>query len=373
MVICGVTKPARRDPRVRWASGLRPVAATVGFAVPAVASLGIAVLRPNDRAWYAFMLIAVIVAILLFTARVAAAVAGASIIVVLVLTFTLPAVSLSLSQRSIPMLALHTIVSLLLVLVAFRHDSRERRWQQSPSADTIRERHELHAKAFGPVAGSIAHDLNNLLMFITHQASVLETEAADAERNRLADIRCAGDKAAALSRRLLELALGQGGPSRTVAIDQLIREMEPLLANVLGNSIGLDLQFAPGLLRVEVDSIDIERVLMNLIVNAHDAMPDGGAVTIRVRNVVLDEAYVDSHPGARRGTHVLLEIGDTGAGMDEATRVRAFDARFTTKSEAGGTGLGLSTVRSIVEKAGGHVVLWSEPGRGTVFRIYLPA
>lgn len=289
--------------------------------------------------------------------------------VVLVLTSSVPA--LSLAEHRGALLALHSALLVVVVIIAYRHDALERRCQKLRA---IREERDLHAEALGRVGASIAHDLNNLLTIITHQASALEaTTSTDAERDRLSDIRSAGNKAAGLSRRFLDFALGQVKPPRKVPIDRLIRELEPLLASLLGSRVQLELQYAPSLLRVDVDSLDLERVLLNVIVNARDAMPDGGTVTIHVRNVSLDEVYVDSHPGARRGTHVLLEVQDTGVGMDEVTCAKAFEPRFTTKAEEGGTGLGLATVRSIVEQAGGHVTLWSEPGKGTVFRIYLRA
>jgi CheY-like chemotaxis protein len=159
---------------------------------------------------------------------------------------------------------------------------------------------------------------------------------------------------------------------RTIDLNQVLRGMEVLMKHVLGDDIALNLKLNPELGAVRVDPVQVEQVLMNLIVNAKDAMGIGGEVVVETQDVDLDEAYARGHEEVTAGSYAMVSISDTGCGMDAATQARIFEPFFTTKGDHGGTGLGLSTVHGIVRQSGGHVSVYSEVGRGTTFRVYLP-
>lgn len=229
-------------------------------------------------------------------------------------------------------------------------------------------------EAIGLLAGGVAHDFNNLLTIILgYSEFALDELPADSPvYDCMSEIADAGRRAASLTRQLLAFSRKQVLDPAVVNLNSLIPDFERLLNRVIGEDVQLVTRMAPGLLSVKADAAQIEQTLMNLAVNARDAMPDGGTLTIETRNAVLDENYAELHSDVVPGPYVLLAVSDTGCGMDEETRKRAFEPFFTTKERGKGTGMGLAMIYGIVKQSGGHINIYSEPGRGTTFRIYLP-
>jgi len=236
-------------------------------------------------------------------------------------------------------------------------------------------------ESIGRLAGGIAHDFNNMLFAIRGYAEMLEEDLAPERRAEL-DLDLALSNAAAITgvverATLLTtqlLAFGRRGQMtpRVIDLNEATTALVPMLRRLIGEQVQLSLARDGGAGRVRVDPGQLDQILVNLIVNARDAMPDGGRVTIASGNVIFDEPYALEHFDVQPGAYVMLAVSDTGTGMDRETRARIFEPFFTTKEQGKGTGLGLATIYGIVRQAGGHIWLYSEPGQGSTFKLYLP-
>lgn len=228
--------------------------------------------------------------------------------------------------------------------------------------------------AIGRLAGGVAHDFNNILGAITLYCDLLNESADDpaAVREQVQDIRGVAERAAALTRQLLVFSRKQFLQLQTVSLNSLIQQLEKMLTRLIGEDIRIITKLGAGLRLVSVDPSQIEQVILNLVVNARDAMPGGGTMTIETSNIDLDETFTSTHLSVNPGPYVLLSVTDDGCGMDAAAMKQIFDPFFTTKEVGKGTGLGLATTYGIVKQCRGTIWVYSEPGRGTVFKIYLP-
>jgi signal transduction histidine kinase/CheY-like chemotaxis protein len=235
----------------------------------------------------------------------------------------------------------------------------------------------LHAQkmeAIGLLAGSVAHDFNNLLSVIMSYSALLlaDLKPLDPMRADLQEIHNASLRAAELTQQLLAFSRQQPLEPRLVALDDVVAGMDKMLARLLGADIELVTKLRQDSWQVLVDPGKIEQVIMNLAINARDAMPEGGKLIIETANVDLHTDYLMGHVGVEPGPHVMLAVSDTGMGMDKTTQARIFEPFFTTKDKGKGTGLGLSTVFGIVQQSGGSIWVYSELGKGTTFKVYLP-
>ncbi len=227
-------------------------------------------------------------------------------------------------------------------------------------------------EAMGRLAGGIAHDFNNMLMVITGNCDLILHGAPDLETvyEKVDAIKEAADRAASLTRQLLAFSRNQIMEPRVINLNEVVRNMEGMLKRLIGEDVDLRVTLDPDLGTIKADPSQMEQVIVNLVVNARDAMPQGGVLYIETSNVELSDEEVSKFVGVAPGSYVVLRVEDTGLGMDEETRERLFEPFFSTKED--GTGLGLATVYGIVKQSGGHIWCHTESGKGTVFEIYLP-
>jgi PAS domain S-box-containing protein len=253
-------------------------------------------------------------------------------------------------------------------VLAFR-DVTERRALE----EELRQSQKM--EAVGRLAGGIAHDFNNLLTVINGYSELtLRHQPLDqALARNVGEIKKAGQRAASLTRQLLAFSRKQVLEPRILDLNTVISDLKTMLQRLIGEDIDLRTVHQPGLLRVNADPGQIEQVIMNLVINARDAMPDGGRLTIETENVILSDEYVRHHLGVKPGPYAMVAISDDGSGMDDETKVRLFEPFYTTKDLDKGTGLGLSTVYGIVKQSMGNIWVYSEKGLGTTFKVYLPS
>jgi two-component system cell cycle sensor histidine kinase/response regulator CckA len=244
--------------------------------------------------------------------------------------------------------------------------------EKAALAEQLRQSQKM--EAIGRLAGGIAHDFNNLLTVIRgySQLSLLELKAGDKLRENIEEVQRATQRASELTHHLLAFGRRQIMEMKILDLNTLLKDLDKMLHRVIGEDIKLTYLLSDEIGKIRVDPGQMEQVILNLAVNARDAMPSGGKLTIETSNAELDEAYAHTHIGSKPGRYAMLSVSDTGVGMTPEIRERAFDPFFTTKETGKGTGLGLSTCYGIVKQSGGNIWAYSEPGRGTTFKIYLP-
>lgn len=252
--------------------------------------------------------------------------------------------------------------------------SEHRQTEQEHRQAMAQLRQAQKMEAIGQLAGGVAHDFNNLLTIINGYSTLIlnEMPTDNPFRSEIEQILKAGERAADLTHQLLAFSRRQVLEPKVISINYLVRNLEKMLKRLIRENIILETRLSDCLGVVKADPGQVEQILMNLLVNARDALESGGVITIETANAVLDKTFVNENPGAIEGTYVMLAVHDNGVGMAEDTKRKIFEPFFTTKKQGKGTGLGLATVYGIVKQSGGYIQVVSEPGNGASFRVYLP-
>ena len=262
------------------------------------------------------------------------------------------------------------------LLAGFTIDVTERKQAEEALRLVEEQLHQSQKmEAVGQLAGGIAHDFNNLLTAILGYTDLILSSGPSTVgemRAEVEEIKRAGERASTLTQQILAFSRRQTLRPQVVMLDEILRGIEPLLRRTIGEDVDLVITESPGLAPVEVDPHHFEQVVMNLVLNARDAMPSGGRLTVETANVELDAKFSPTHAATAPGSYVLFRVSDTGAGMDAATQEHVFEPFFTTKAVGAGTGLGLATVYGIVKQSNGSIYVKSSPGKGSSFTIYLP-
>ncbi|MFT3839088.1 MAG: ATP-binding protein [Myxococcaceae bacterium] len=259
---------------------------------------------------------------------------------------------------------------------SLRLELSERRKAEASLELTERQlRQAQKLEAIGRLSAGVAHDFNNALSVVLTYGNLLleDLPAPDPRRESVEGVIKAGQRAAALTHQLLAFSRQQVLEPKVIDANALVAEVGEVVRRIVGEDIEVFVHHAPGERRIRVDPSQLEQALLNLVTNARDAMPAGGRLTIETGDADLDAQYAATHPGVTPGPHVFIAVTDTGTGIDDKTRERIFDPFFTTKEVGKGTGLGLSTVLGIVQQSGGALYLYSEPGKGSSFKLYFPS
>ena len=258
-------------------------------------------------------------------------------------------------------------------IIQQREESKRAEEEREKIQFQLRESQKM--EAIGRLAGGVAHDFNNVLTAITIGSEMLlgDLSSGDPKRQDVEEIQKAAERATSLTRQLLTFSRRQMVEVKLLDVNFIISDMDKMLRRLIGEDVQLDTILEPKLNSIKGDSGSIEQVIMNIVVNASDAMPNGGKITVRTENVALVEKDITFIAEAKPGDFVRLSIADTGTGMDKETMEHIFEPFFTTKAKGQGTGLGLSTVFGIVKQIDGWINVHSEPGRGSTFRVYIPA
>lgn len=255
-----------------------------------------------------------------------------------------------------------------------RDITERKRAEEALRASQLQLQQSQKLEAIGQLAGGVAHDFNNMLTAIIGYTdlSLRRVGLENSIRRNLEETKKAAERAAALVRQLLAFSRKQILEPKILDLNEVVKDLHKMLTRLIGENIQLATRLEAKLGSVKADPCQVEQIIVNLVVNARDAMPRGGKVTIETANVTLADQTALRHVSLRPGEHVMLAVSDTGVGMDQETQARIFEPFFTTKDIGKGTGLGLSTVYGIVKQSGGNIWVYSEPGLGTVFKVYLP-
>jgi signal transduction histidine kinase len=345
------------------------VGGAIASLAPLVACLVVGASNPNDRVWYAFMTLGVLLASVFLSLRATALVAGLSIAGVLATVALVP--ELRAPERYLPPLMFQAVLYPLLLLATLHRDRLERERQRSLLATSAAVAEAQRLEALGRFASGIAHDFQNLLAVISSNVNELRRRVG-AGADEVEDVDAAVERSAALVRQLLTFARRQPPEPRLVSPAEVVAGLEGILRQLAGAGVRLELERAPSAVKVLADRSQLEQVVMNLVVNARDAMPGGGAIRISVRDGEVVPGDAAAREGAPPGRHAVLEVSDTGTGMPEEVRRRIFEPFFSTKGPGRGNGIGLAIVHGIVKQSGGHVAVRTAPGEGSTFTVRLP-